>query len=109
MIKLYIVDYHEVIPQKEKALSLLTGERLYKALKYVKEEDSLRSITGSLLMRKYTGGLEDIKYDFYGKPYKDSMFFSLSHSNSYVILGVSDSEIGVDIELNSNRNEKLKD
>lgn len=109
MIKLYIINYHEVIPHKDKALGLLSGERLYRALKYVKEEDSLRSITGSLLMRKHTNGLADIKYDFYGKPYKDNVYFSLSHSNDYVILGVSETEIGVDIELNRNRNAKLQD
>ena len=77
MIKLYIINYHEVIPHKDKALGLLSGERLYRALKYVKEEDSLRSITGSLLMRKHTNGLADIKYDFYGKPYKDNVYFSV--------------------------------
>lgn len=107
MIKLYIIDYHEIIPYKDKALGLISGERVYKALKYIKEEDTLRSIIGSLLMKKYTGGLEGIKYDFYGKPCKDNCFFSLSHSNDYVLLGVSDSDIGVDIELNRSRNPKL--
>lgn len=109
MIKLYVVDFHELIPFKDEAIGLLSGERLYKALKYVKEEDTLRSITGSLLMKKYTGGLDDIKYDFYGKPCKDNVFFSLSHSNNYVVLAVGDSEIGVDIELNRSRNPKLAD
>ncbi len=109
MIKLYIVDYHDIIPHKEQAMELVTGERLYKALKYVKEEDSLRSLTGSLLMRKHTGGLENIKYDFYGKPYKDNVFFSLSHSNDYVVLAVGDTNLGVDIEKNRARNPKLQD
>ena len=109
MIKLYIVDYHDVIPHKEKAMELITGERLYKALIYVKEDDSLRSLTGSLLMRKYTGGLENIKYDFYGKPYKDNVYFSLSHSNDYVVLAVGTNNIGVDIEKNRARNPKLQD
>ena len=109
MIKLYIIDYHEIIPYKDNALEQISGERVYKALKYVKEEDTLRSITGSLLIKKYTGGLDGIKYDFYGKPCKDNYFFSLSHSNSYVVLGVADSEIGVDIEMNRSRNPKLAD
>ena len=109
MIKIYIVDYHEIIPYKDKALEQITGERVYKALKYVKEEDTLRSITGSLLIKKYAGGLDGIKYDFYGKPCKDNYYFSLSHSNDYVVLGVSDSEIGVDIEMKRSRNPKLAD
>ena len=109
MIKIYIVDYHEIIPYKDKALELISGERVYKALKYIKEEDTLRSITGSLLIKKYAGGLDGIKYDFYGKPCKDNCFFSLSHSNSYVVLGVADSEIGIDIEMNRSRNPKLAD
>ena len=109
MIKIYIVDYHEIIPYKDKALEQITGERVYKALKYIKEEDTLRSITGSLLIKKYAGGLDGIKYDFYGKPCKDNYYFSLSHSNDYVVLGVSDSEIGVDIEMKRSRNPKLAD
>ncbi len=109
MIKIYIVDYHEIIPHKDEALNLISGERVYKALKYVKEEDTLRSITGSLLIKKYAGGLDGIKYDFYGKPCKDNCFFSLSHSNSYVVLAVADSEIGVDIEMVRSRNPKLAD
>ena len=36
MIKIYIVDNHEIIPYKDKALELISGERVYKALKYVK-------------------------------------------------------------------------
>ena len=55
MIKIYIVDYHEIVPYKDKALELISGERVYKALKYIKEEDTLRSITGSLLIKKYAG------------------------------------------------------
>ncbi len=109
MIRIYIVDYHEIIPYKDKALEQISGERVYKALKYVKEEDTLRSITGSLLIKKYAGGLDGIKYDFYGKPCKDNYFFSLSHSNDYVVLGVADSEIGVDIEMKRSRNPKLAD
>lgn len=109
MIKIYIVDYHEIVPYKDKALELISGERVYKALKYIKEEDTLRSITGSLLIKKYAGGLDGIKYDFYGKPCKDNYFFSLSHSNSYVVLAVADSEIGVDIEMVRSRNPKLAD
>ena len=41
-------------------------------------------------------------YGEHGKPYvsgEDPIFFSLSHSGEYVLLAVSDSEIGADIQL----------
>lgn len=109
MINLYIIDYHELIPYKNEALMLLSSERKEKALRYVKEEDMLRSILGSLLIRKYTNGLDDLKYNSYGKPYKDNIYFSLSHSNDYVVLAISNNQIGIDIELIKDVKENLKD
>lgn len=43
---------------------------------------------------------DEIIYNEYGKPYlkNNEIYFNISHSGEYTILGLSSSEIGVDIE-----------
>ena len=43
---------------------------------------------------------DEIIYNEYGKPYlkNNEIYFNISHSKEYTILGISSSEIGVDIE-----------
>lgn len=43
---------------------------------------------------------DEIIYNEYGKPYlkNNEIYFNISHSNEYTIIGISSSEIGVDIE-----------
>ena len=71
------------------------------------EADKLRTIIGELLARYgicNCFGLDASKLSFnvseYGKPYIDGIpyYFNISHSDDYIICGVSDINIGVDIE-----------
>ena len=71
------------------------------------EADSLRTIIGELLARYgicNCFGIDASKLSFnvseFGKPYIDGIpyYFNISHSDDYIICGVSDINIGVDIE-----------
>jgi len=43
--------------------------------------------------------LDKIQYGEYGKPYYDENFFyNMSHSNNYICVVISNSEVGIDIE-----------
>ena len=109
MIELYLIDYHKLIKYKEEALKELSTDRYNRAIRFKMEEDSLRSIAGSLMMKKYLNGLEGIKYNSFGKPYKEGYYFNLSHSGDFVLFALADSEIGADIEIFKKNNESLED
>ncbi len=109
MIELYLIDYHKLIKYKDDALKELSTDRYNRAIRFKMEEDSLRSIAGSLMMKKYLNGLEGIKYNSFGKPYKEGYYFNLSHSGDFVLFALADSEIGVDIEIFKKKNESLED
>jgi phosphopantetheine--protein transferase-like protein len=59
-------------------------------------------LVGGLLLRSVCGVTDDgmLRYGNHGKPYleRGGVFFRLSHSGDYVILAVSGSENGADIE-----------
>ena len=109
MIELYLIDYHKLIKYKDDALKELSTDRYNRAIRFKMEEDSLRSIAGSLMMKKYLNGLEGIKYNSFGKPSKEGYYFNLSHSGDFVLFALADSEIGVDIEIFKKKNESLED
>lgn len=107
-ITLHLLSTKEIEANEELILDVIDKERIIKANRYIKRNDYLLSIGGSYLINKYTGPLS-IKYLDSGKPYKDNVEFSLSHSNEYVILATSDSPIGIDIEKIKDINPSLID
>lgn len=94
---IYLLSVKQVKSNLAKIIPKIDEDRLEKANRYVKEIDFLLSIGGSYLINKYTGP-SSLKYEKGGKPYKDGIEFSLSHSNEYVILATSNKRIGIDIE-----------
>ena len=94
---LHLLSTKEIESNKELILNVIDKDKINKANRYIKRNDYLLSIGGAYLINKYTGPLS-IKYLDSGKPYKDNIEFSLSHSNEYVILATSNSPIGIDIE-----------
>ncbi len=87
-------------------------DRLKKIDAYESKDDQCLSLGGELLF-KYAlikEGLNynscSIRYNRYQKPYieNSSFYYNISHSGDYVILGYSNSEIGVDIEKKRNVN-----
>lgn len=107
-ITLHLLSTKEIEANEESILDVIDKDRIAKANRYIKRDDYLLSIGGSYLINKYTGPLS-IKYLDSGKPYKDNIEFSLSHSNEYVILATSDSPIGIDIEKIKDINPNLID
>ena len=84
---------------------LLTPERQTKLNQYKQFSDQVRCLVAGLLLRHALGDelAASLTIDSNGKPQltDSSIHFNLSHSGNYVILGVSDHIIGVDIEVNA--------
>ena len=91
----------------DKSYSMVSENCKYKAKCFRFEADRLRTIIGELLARYgicHCFGIDASKLRFnvseFGKPYIVGIpyYFNISHSGDYIICGVSDINIGVDIE-----------
>lgn len=90
-------------------LNFMSEEKRKRIERFRRYEDKLRSLFGEVLAKnelskKLQCKIEDIEFEKneYGKlklKGKDNLYFNISHSGDYVIVGISDSEIGVDIEI----------
>ncbi len=89
-------DYSE-----DKLYNHISQSSLKRILKYKFKEDRVRSfISRTLLDVAFGKSVGDwLLYSEYGKPYlKDEKYFSISHSGQAVILAISKSLVGIDIE-----------
>ncbi len=110
MLKLYYLKIEELTDKKLKTeLKKYLSEERRAAIDLLKfEDDQTRSILGELLIRYgicQNSVLKNSDINFikneYGKPFLNNVadvYFSLSHSEEYVLCGISDKELGVDIE-----------
>ena len=77
---------------------LLDKERRERVERYRLIDDKKRCILAGLMTRHFLGNAEILKNE-YGKPFlSDGRFFNISHSGSYVLFALAESEIGCDIE-----------
>ena len=127
-VYLWEVQSMQDADMEELLISLSDSTRREKALRYRSAGDRIRSLCAGLLLQyacrqwkqeaPHTGtcflfpGINEIlsaagqdrEFNYYfgknGKPYleNENLFFSLSHSGSYVLCAVSESEIGADIQ-----------
>ncbi len=96
--------------QFDELCSYITPDRYQRLRRFLRREDQLRSLYAELLFRvSYSEIIESDRKNSninfitnpYGKPIildNKNIHFNLSHSGQYVICGISDSQIGVDIE-----------
>lgn len=88
-------------------LPLISERRRERVLRLKSEDGRKQSVSAELLLRKvllivyHVDAFPEIWLNEHGKPYfkdRPDIFFNLSHCSEGVICGVSDTEIGVDIQ-----------
>ena len=93
--RLFITDIRKISFDRVGELSPERAERVQRCRR---ADDKLRCIAGGLFMNKFLGGAK-ITVNEFGKPECDNgLCFNISHSGSYVLFALSDSEVGCDIE-----------
>lgn len=107
MAEIFAVNIEEGVSdsQYRRLFSGAGSGRGAKALRYRFKADERRCIYAGALLRYVLSnkGIYDyrLRYNEYGKPYllnAGAPFFNLSHSGKWVLCGISDHEIGVDVE-----------
>lgn len=97
IVKLYVVDTDLGKKYFRFLLERVNAEQKEKALRFANEVDQIRSLLSSYLKNLLSE--EELLKNENGKPYfANGPYFNISHSGRYVLMAVSTSEVGVDIE-----------
>lgn len=115
MVEIFALNICESISRNniECLIHLINKERADRVLSYRRTEDIYRSLLGELVIRyavflKSRCSNKVIKISNKGKPnllYPKDIHFNISHSRDWVLGGIAEAPIGIDIEFNEwNRN-----
>ena len=97
IVKLLVLDVELAFRHKKLLLEKANDAQKEKALKFKNEIDQIRSLASSYLVN--TLSKEPLLFNDMGKPFfENGPHFNISHSGRYIVMAVSDKEIGVDIE-----------
>lgn len=95
-VDIYILKINDINDNYDYLYNNLSIDDKKEVDKYKINKDKLLHLGSIYLKRKYIKG--DIYNNEYGKPLNDNISFNISHSNEYVIIGISKTNIGIDIE-----------
>lgn len=104
---LYIANINILDKENDynRAYSLLSSVRKEKTDKYKFDKDKKLSILTEILLKKALSDLKinsnfEYRFNENNKPYLDdvNIHFNISHSGEYVIVAISENEVGCDIE-----------
>ncbi len=103
MTRLYLYDRAGQDPIPESAAEMLPSWRRERFDRLRRPEARQEALIAGLLYRRAMGrrGLDpdgDVHILPAGKPVREDVFFSLSHSGRYVLCAVSDAPIGADVQ-----------
>ena len=102
IVKLYTIDINTAFHHKKVLLENVNESQKEKAFKFKNEIDQIRSLTSSYLMNSLSK--EPLLFNDMGKPfYENGPYFNVSHSGQYIVMAVSNKDIGVDIEENNDK------
>ncbi len=93
-------------PESSKRLSLGAGV----AIKYALMQALKKDWSEIAEMDEFSDGVAELEYGPQGKPFikgREDLYFNVSHPGNKVFLGISDKEIGVDIEKNKEFKDSL--
>jgi 4'-phosphopantetheinyl transferase len=105
-VDIFILKTNDINDNYDYLYNNLSIEDKKEVDKYKINKDKLLHLGSIYLKRKYIKG--DIYNNEYGKPLNDNISFNISHSNEYVIIGISKTNIGIDIEYIKDIKERNK-
>lgn len=109
-MQIYFCDMKNFEHLYEECVFLLPKKRRIKAEKLINKNDALLSATAGLMLKRVLSLDDDtvMKFGEHGKPFLEhGPYFSISHSRQFSMLAVSESNIGVDIEMHMDLNERV--
>ena len=101
-VRVILANIERMKCEPEEVLGQILPYYAEKYTRYKREEDARQELVCGILLRKYLGVWKtgQVGYGKDGKPFllERQWKYNLSHSGVWVALGISDAEIGVDIE-----------